>query len=142
MNNPTPPLAADTKALAEAYAAFNRGDFATFGQILDPEVEWIEPSDSPTGGVYRGRDVVLKYLAKSRQRWAEGSCQPQRIIPAGDRLIQLVHVHVRLKQETEWREGEVAEVYTFRNGKVTQVRIFFDTSQALEWAGIKASDAD
>jgi uncharacterized protein len=60
---------------------------------------------------------------------------------AGDRIIQFVDVHVRLKQETEWREGQVVEVYTFRDGKVIEVRLFTDSRQALEWAGVKASDA-
>jgi hypothetical protein len=34
-----------------------------------------------------------------------------------------------------------AAVYTFRNGKATEMRIFDDHRQALEWAGIEASDA-
>jgi ketosteroid isomerase-like protein len=141
MTKPLPTLAAETSALREAYAAFNRNDYAAFGQLFDPQVEWIEPSDSPAGATYRGRDAVLAHFATARAMWAEGSCQPQRIIAAGDRLIQLVHVHVRLKHETDWRDGDVAEVYTFRDGKIIQVRIFFDVAQGLQWAGVKATDA-
>jgi uncharacterized protein len=141
MREREPTLAAETEGLREAYAAFNRNDFLAFGQIFDPQIEWIELVEFPGGGTYRGRDVVLAHLTKSRQMWAEGSCQPQRIIVAGDRIVQFVHVHVRLKHETEWREGQVSEVYTFRDAKVIQVRIFADRQQALEWAGVKASDA-
>jgi ketosteroid isomerase-like protein len=141
MDKPTPPLAVETKALKEAYAAFNRNDYLAFGQILDPQIEWIEPVDFPGGGTYRERDVVLAHLAKSREAWAEGNCEPQRIIVVGGRIVQFVDVHVRLKRETEWREGQVAEVYTFRDGKVIEVRIFADSRQALQWAGIKSSDA-
>jgi hypothetical protein len=47
-----------------------------------------------------------------------------------------------LKHETEWREGRHAAVYTFRNCKATEMRIFDDKRQALEWAGVKASDAN
>jgi hypothetical protein len=54
----------------------------------------------------------------------------------------LVYVRVRLKHETEWREGRQADVYTFRNGKAIQMRVFADRQQALEWAGVKASDAN
>ena len=32
-------------------------------------------------------------------------------------------MRVRLKHETEWREGGIADVYTFRNGKAIQMRI-------------------
>src|SRR5689334_3988994 len=100
MSTPTPPLAAERNALREAYAAFNRNDLPAFVQIFDPQIEWIEPVEFPGGGTYRGRDVVRAHLAKSRQSWAEGSCQPQRIIVAGGRIIQFVDVRVRLKHET------------------------------------------
>jgi uncharacterized protein len=142
MSKPTPSLAAETKALQEAYGAFNRNDVAAFAQIFDPRVEWIETVEFSGGGTYRGIDAVREHLAKSREAWAEGSCTPQRIIAAGDRIIQFVDVHVRLKHESEWRDGQVTEVYTFREGKVIQVRIFADRSQALEWAGVEASDAE
>lgn len=142
MSELTPTLAAETNALREAYAAFNRNDVPAFGQILDPQIEWIEPVEFSGGGTYRGRNVVLAHLAKSRETWAEGSCQSQRIIVAGDRIIQFVDVRVKLKHETQWRVGQVVEVYTFRDGKVILVRIFADSQQALEWAGVNASDAN
>lgn len=142
MCEPTPPLAAETNALREAYGAINRNDVAGFVQIFDPLVEWIEPVEFPGGGTYRGLDVVRAHLAKSRASWAEGSCQPRRIIVAGDRIIQFVDVHVRLKQETQWRDGQVVEVYTFHHGKVVQVRLFADSRQALEWAGVEAADGN
>ena len=36
------------------------------------------------------------------------------------------------------REGRLADVYTFRNGKAIEFRTFSDQRQALEWAGVKA----
>ena len=92
--------------------------------------------NNPSGGKH-----AVELTPNARQAWAEGSCQAQRVIVAGDRIIQFVDVHVRLKHETEWREGQVAEVYTFRDGKVIQVRIFADSRQALESAGLKIADA-
>jgi len=79
-----------------------------------------------------------------RGTWAEGSCEPERFIvaPDADRIIVLIHVRVRLKHETEWREGRIADVYTFRNGKAIHFRTFADEQQALEWAGVKASEAN
>jgi ketosteroid isomerase-like protein len=141
MSKPTPPLAAETEALREAYAALNRNDIPGFVQVFDPQIERIEPADFPQGGTYRGLAAVTAHLAKARGTWAEGSCEPERFIVAGDRVIVLVHVRVRLKHETEWREGRTADVFTFRKGKAIQFRTFFDERQALEWAGVKASDA-
>jgi len=85
---------------------------------------------------------VTAHISKGHGTWAEGGCEPQRFIVAGDRVIVFVHVRVRLKHETEWREGRIADVYTFRNGNAIQFRTFADERQALEWAGVKASGAN
>jgi ketosteroid isomerase-like protein len=142
MEKLTPSLAAETEALREAYAALNRNDIPAFVALFDPQIERIEFAESPQGGTYHGLAAVTAHISKARATWAEGSCEPTRFIVAGDRVIVFVHVHVRLKHETEWREGHVGDVYTFRNGKAIQFRTFADEQQALEWAGVKASDAD
>ena len=142
MGKPTPSLAAETKALKEAYAALNRNDIPAFVEIFDPQIERIEPDDFPGGGTYHGLAAVMAHISKARGAWAEGSCEPERFLVAGDRIIAFIHVRVRLKHETEWREGRTADVYTFRKGKAVQFRTFVDEQQALEWAGVKASDAN
>ena len=110
MSNPTPSLAAQTNtptneltvALSEAYAALNRNDIPAFVKIFDPQIERIEPPDFPQGGTYHGIEAVTAHISKGRGTWAEGSCDPQRFISAGDRIIVFIHVRVRLKHETEW----------------------------------------
>ena len=141
MSELTPPLAAETEAIREAYAALNRNDVAGFVAVFDPQVERIEPSDFPGAGTYHGLEAVRAHVAKARGTWAEGGCQPQRFVVAGDRVVVLVHVRVRVKGEAEWRDGRTGDVFTFRNGKVIQFRTFFDEREALEFAGVKASDA-
>jgi ketosteroid isomerase-like protein len=147
MGKPTSPpaaqtnLAAETTALREAYAALNRNDIPGFVEILDPQIERIEPSDFPGGGGPRhGLAAVRAHLSEARQTWAEGGCEPERFIVAGDRVIVFVYVRARLKHEADWREGRIADVYTFRNGKAIEFRTFVDRRQALEWAGVKAPE--
>ena len=141
MGELTPSLAAETEALREAYAALNRNDIPAMVKVFDAQIERTEP-DFPLGGTYHGLAAVTAHLSKGRGTWAEGSCEPERFIVAGDKIIVFVYVRVRLKHETEWREGRIADVYTFRNGKAIQFRTFADRRQALEWAGVKASDAN
>lgn len=140
MGKRTPPLATETEALKQAYAALNRNDIPGFVRVMDPQIERIE--HFPSGGTYHGIAAVTEHASQARETWAEGSCEPERFVAAGDKVIVFVHVHVRLKHETEWREGRLADIYTFRNGKAIQMRTFADRQQALEWAGVKASDAN
>ncbi len=142
MGTLTPSLAAETEALRGAYAALNRNDIPAMLKAFDPQVEWIEPPGYPAGGTYRGHAEVEAHLSKARETWAEGSCEPERFIVAGDKIVVFLHVRVRLKHATEWIDGRLADVFTFRNGKAIQMRTFDDRRQALEWAGVESSDAN
>ena len=86
-------------------------------------------------------EAVKAHLTWARDTWAEGRCEAERFIDVGDKIVVFIHVRVKLKTETEWREGRHASVYTFRNGLATEMRIFDDEQEALEWAGAKASEA-
>lgn len=122
--------------MKEAYGALNRNDMPAMVKAFDSQIEWTEPAEYPTGGTYHGLAEVKAHISQSRATWAEGRCEPERFIVAGDKIVVFVHVRARLKQETEWREGRMADVYTFRNGKASQLRAFADRRKALEWAGV------
>jgi uncharacterized protein len=129
-------------ALRRAYAAFNRNDIPATVEALDPNIEWTEPSEFPGGATYHGHAGVQAYLTHSRANWAEGSSEPERLIVAGDKIVVFVHARVRPKGSTEWRETRLADVFTFRNGKATQMRAFADRREALKWAETDDSDTD
>jgi len=140
MDTPASILDDETEALRQAYAALNRNDISAMIKAFNPEIEWVELIEYPAGGTYRGLADVTTHLSEARGSWAEGRCEPEWLIVAGDKIVVFVHVRARLKHETEWREGRLADVYTFQNGKVIHVRIFADRRQALEWAGADTSD--
>ena len=135
MNEPAPRLAAETQALKETYAALNRNDIEAAVRPFDPEIVWIEPPGYSPEETYRGRAAVQAHLTQARGTWAEGSCEAERFVVAGDRIIVVISVRVRLKHESEWRVGRHAAVYTFRDGKAIEMRIFDDEREAFEWAG-------
>lgn len=131
----------ETDAVMHAYAALNRNDISGFLEIFDPAIEWRLPPEWPGGGTFRGFDDVSALLRKSRETWAEGTCEPQRYVVAGDRILLYAHVHVRLKSESEFRDGDIVDVFAFRNGKVIEIRTFGDAEAALKYAGADPSEA-
>jgi ketosteroid isomerase-like protein len=84
MDELTQPLAAETEALRAAYAALNRNDIPAFAAIFDPRIERIEPADFPSGGTYHGLEAVKTHISQGRSTWAEGACEPERFIVAGE----------------------------------------------------------
>jgi uncharacterized protein len=129
----------EAEAIKEAYAALNRNDIEGFAQILDPKIERIEPPEFPDGGTYHGLEAVKAHIAQGRLSWAEGSCEPTRFVTAGDKVVVSLHIRVRLNDHTDWIDGRIADVFTFRNCKASQFRTFADEKEALEWAGVEPS---
>ena len=137
MDNAVPSRSAEIESLNNAYAALNRNDIAGFVKDFDPQIERLEPADFPLGGTYRGIDAVKAHIAQGRATWAEGTCTPERFVVAGDKIVLFIRIHVRLKDKTQWLDGEIGDVFTFRNGKVIQFRTFGEFHDALEWAGVR-----
>jgi uncharacterized protein len=134
-------LSAEIEAVMEIYAAINRNDINGALKAFDSQIEWIEPADYPGAGIHRGHGQVMANISKGRNTWAEGGCKLEGFVIAGDRIVVFVHAHVRLKDRTDWIDGRFADVYTFRHGKVIQMRSFGERAEALAWAQAGASQA-
>ena len=127
------------QAIAElraAYAAFNRGDIDTAVRWLDPQVEWTEPAEFSGGGTYHGIEGAKRYLSQSRAGADEVISEPERFIVSGDRIVVFVHARVLPKNSNTWQDVRLADVYTFHDGKVTQMRAFANRQDALHWVGM------
>ncbi|WP_413944362.1 nuclear transport factor 2 family protein [Bdellovibrio sp. HCB-162] len=122
--------------LKEVYAAINRNDIPAVLKLFDPEIERIEPEGFPSSGTYRGLEKIEAHFSQARATWAEGSCEPEQFFVSGDKIVVFVWVHVRLKDNPQWIDAHIADGFTFRNGKVIQMRTFVEKQQALDWAGI------
>lgn len=125
--------------LRAAYTAFNRGDIDAAVELLDPNVEWTEPTEFPGGGAYHGVDGVKRYLSQSRAGATDVISEPERFIPSRDRIVVFVYARVLPRGSSTWQEVRLADVYTFREGRVTQMNAFSNRQDALHWAGVEES---
>ncbi|UWZ85542.1 nuclear transport factor 2 family protein [Occallatibacter riparius] len=125
--------------LRAAYAAFNRGDIDSAVRFLDPRIEWIEPAEFPGGGTYLGLEGAKQYLTQSRAGAAQVISEPEQFITSKDRIVVFVHARVLPKGSSTWSEARLADVYTFRDGRATNMRAFAKREDALRWAGVTAS---
>jgi ketosteroid isomerase-like protein len=125
-----------TEALEQFFATINRNDMTAITEDFDPEIVRIEPEGFPTAGTYRGVAEVQAHITKGRGTWTEGTCEPERFLVNGDKVVVYLHARVRLKDSTEWTSGRFADGFVFRNGKIIEYLSFAERAQALEWAGI------
>lgn len=129
------------ETLERFFAAVNRNDMQAIIEDWDPEIVRIEPEGFPTAGTYRGIAEVQAHVTKGRGSWAEGSCEPERFLVKGDKVVVYLHARVRLKDTSEWVGGRFADGFAFRNGRIIQYLSFGNRLDALQWAGIEDPDA-
>jgi uncharacterized protein len=124
------------EALEHFYAAINRNDMRAITKDFDSRIVRIEFEGFPTAGTYRGVAEVQENVRRGRGTWAEGSCEPERFLVTGDKVVVYLYAWVRLKDATDWTGGRFADGFVFRDGKITEYRSFAERADALEWAGI------
>ena len=130
-------LASETEVLKQFFAAINRNDMKAMTKDFDPRIVRVEPAGFPTSGTYRGIAQVQEQVTKGRGTWAEGSCDPEKFLVNGDKVVVYLHARVRLKDKVEWIDGRFADGFVFRNGKITEYLTFWERVDALKWAGIE-----
>ena len=130
-------MSQQTEAAERFYAAINRNDMDAFTQDFDPEIVRVEPEGFPTAGTYRGVDEVREHVRKGRGTWAEGTCDPEKYMENGDKVVVYLHAWVRLKSSNEWVGGRFADGFVFRGGRIVEYYSFGERSAALAWAGIR-----
>ncbi len=127
----------EIEVLKQFFAAINRNDMPGITKYFDPQIVRIEPAGFPTAGTYCGIAEVQEDITKGRGTWAEGTCEPEKFLTNGDKVVVYLHVRVRLKDSTDWVDGRFADGFVFRAGKITQYLTFGERRDALKWAGIE-----
>jgi ketosteroid isomerase-like protein len=108
-----------------------------FWAILDPAVEWDQTQQPPDAEVVRGIDAVQRSTRRWFGTFEDCTRDLEELIDAGDEVIAVVRVRGKGRGSGARIEGRVAQVWTFRNGKVVRYRDFRDKAEALKAAGLK-----
>lgn len=120
-------------AVQEFYSALNRGDIDSAINLFHPDIERIEFEGTHSAGRFKGLDELREHIETARTQWAEGACTPTRLQINGDKVIAFVRVKVRLKGREDWAEGNVTDVFKFKDGKIIVFRTFAKEQEALDW---------
>lgn len=129
-------MSTETELLERFFDAINRNDMPAVAGFFHPDIVRIEPEGFPTAGTYRGIAEVAEHVRKGRGSWAEGTCQPEKLLQNGEKVVAYLHARVRLHGSTEWIGGRFADGFVLRGGKIVEYHSFGERPEALKWAGI------
>jgi ketosteroid isomerase-like protein len=114
------------------YEAVMRGDLDAIEEILDPDVKWH--GGDPSVGC-QNRKQTLGFMRENWMRRGGPTGEVVEMIDAGDQVV------VVIRRTAEDGEPElVANLTTFRDGKVVEMVHYPNPDDARAAAGIAATD--
>jgi ketosteroid isomerase-like protein len=126
----------NVEVVKACYDLFAKGDFEGILQYVDPEGEVIESRQMPDAQTFHGHDGFLAAIDHWAGEFDDFQIEIERLVDAEDAVIAYVRQRARGRQSGVPVETQVANVYTFRDGRVVRWQMFTDFEEALEAAGL------
>jgi uncharacterized protein len=125
----------NVEIVRRVFDAYLAGDVEAALAAYGPKVEF-DVSFRPDGGVYRGRDGVIRAMRDGAEPWDSWQFEVEEIIDAGDGAVVVIQEAGRGKESGAEIKQTTFHVCTLRDGKITRQRGFMDRNQALKAAGL------
>ena len=110
------------------YEAIMRGDLDAIGELLDPDVKWH--GGNPSDGC-QNRKQTLRWMREGLTRRGTPPAELIEIVDAGDKIVAI------MRRTGENGEPElIANLTTFRDGKVIEMVHYPNPADALAAAGV------
>src|SRR5687768_16003334 len=110
-------MTTEVDALLRGYEALNRGDLSGVLELLDPEIEWHEPSPSPEAGTHRGRESFERFFRSWIESFDEFRVEPERVVEREGKLVAIVRQTGRGRSSGVQVEARIAHVWTVEDGR-------------------------
>ncbi len=115
---------ANKQIIRALYDAFSRGDVEAVLSAMTDDVTWECPGGAPYCGRRFGRGQVRQYLAELDRSVRLDEFDTDEILEDGDKVVVLGRERATVKESGSRFETAFAHVFTMRNGKVAEVRLF------------------
>jgi ketosteroid isomerase-like protein len=132
----------NVEIVRRAHEALNRGDVDGALTDVDPDIEadWSQ-SRSAEGGmiedVIRGRETLRARIQDAFDHWKVSWDQQEYLEVSDDRVLSTASVRFQGRDGIELGDRG-AQLWTFADGKVVQLRFFPSKERALESLGLSA----
>jgi ketosteroid isomerase-like protein len=128
----------NVEVVRRVYAAFAARDWEALGDLWHSDVEYETLGVAP--GHLRGFRTITDFFDTWAGLYGEFLVEAEEIVEAGDRVVALER-HAARGVKGSQAEGMVGHsfacLFTFRDGKVSQVKEYATREEALEAAGLR-----
>ena len=117
--------------IQQLYAAFGKGDMKTILSLQAKDVEWsvAAPADLiPWAGPVQGYDGLMRFMKIMDESLEVHKSEPREYFAKDDKIVVLAYEEGLAKSSGKPYEIDPVEVWTLRRGKVTRLRVYYDTA--------------
>jgi ketosteroid isomerase-like protein len=133
--------AANVEVVRRFYAAWAQGENPGLAELMDPEIEYVNPAGAIEPGTRRGVSEFEQAVAKTFEAWEFWRAEVERVETAGDRVAVAVRYRTRGRGSGVDVEGVESALWTFRDGRVTRYEWFHGPDDAFRAAGVAEDEA-
>ena len=126
----------NVEIVRRANEAFNRGDVPAMLECLDPNFEWWPRADDLEVVVFRGHDATAARFA-DMDASARLRVELEECIDVGEFVVVVVHLVGRGRASGATFEERQAQAYRLRDGRIAELRIYHEMSDALKAVGLE-----
>jgi len=123
-------LAAGAEIVTCAYEALNRGDVEGALEPLADDAEWMEHSDLPEAGCYRGIDSIRTLLEGFLESWDDLHQEVETTRTERDRVLVQLRFRGTGRGSGVEVETRYAHLWTLRDDKGVRVDAYYDPRAA------------
>jgi ketosteroid isomerase-like protein len=119
------------------YRAWARDDLPGPVELIDPEIEYVNPIRAVEPGTRRGLPAFSRAVGKVFEGLETWQIELEQLRPVRDQVAVVVRYRVRWRESGVQVEVRESALWTVRDGKVTQYAWFHEPADALEAAGLR-----
>lgn len=121
--------------------ALNRGDADEATERMPEDFVFdFSSSENPESGVYRGRESLKRVFQSLTEPWSEVEYFALEYIAAGDHVVRVGGMRARGEGSGAEVTARGAQVWTFRDGTPTSMRLYQSKDEALKAIGIEPGE--
>ena len=117
------------------YDAWSRDDLPGPVELLDPEVEYVNPAGAIEPGTRRGVDAFITAVEKVFEAWEYWRAEIEALEPAGGHVIAVVTYTARGRGSGVEIQGRESALWTLSDGRVVRYAWFHAADDARAAAG-------
>lgn len=123
------------------YDAWLRDEFPGPLELLDPDIEYVNPAEAVEPGTRRGVPAFTRAVEKLLESWEFWRAEPEDFKTKGPHVAVAVRYRTRGRGSGVEVEGRESALWTLRDSRVVRYQWFHGPTEALEAADLSEENA-